>query len=355
MLLPAGMTATRGRLTAALVGAVCVLGGGGVLYRKVRGTVIEAPLTAAVEPATQAPEVPAADWCAPGFEPIAGGGCFAAAGAKSTAPLVVYLHGRYARDAATDEVDRQRRLGLRAGALGFAVLALRGRLGQCTAPELATWYCWPSNETNADAGAEFVGEWAVALAAAQARAGSPARFLLGFSNGGYFAGLIATRGLLDVDAVVVAHGGPVEPVHAPRPAPPLLLLSADDDVAQDDMIRFDEELSREHWAHDGYARAGSHGLTDGDIDAALTFFSRAHETLPLDPPLSLHRAVRHVRDLGDGAIPADESVPDGAVAPEGDNSAVDAGEGSPGAHARDGGEDNPSVSPPPPEPAPSED
>jgi len=243
---------------------------------------------------------------------------------------------------------------LRAGALGFAVLALRGRLDQCTAPELATWYCWPSNETNADAGAEFVGGWAASLAAAQERAGSPGRFLLGFSNGGYFAGLIATRGLLDVDAVVVAHGGPVEPVHALRAAPPLLLLSADDDVAQDEMIRFDEELSREHWAHDGYARGGGHGLTDGDIDAALTFFSRARETLPLDPPLPLHRAVRHVRDVGDGALPPDESIPDGAAAPEGDN-AVDAGEGNPGAHARDGGEDTPSVSPPAPlEPAPSE-
>jgi predicted esterase len=294
------MTATRGRLAAALLAAVCVLGGG-ILYRKVRGSVTEPPLTAALGETIAVPDVPAADWCAPGFEPIAGGGCFAAASAHPAAPLLVYLHGRYAKDVAA----------------GFAVLALRGRLGQCTAPELATWYCWPSNETNADAGPEFVDTWAVALAAAQERAGSPQRFLLGFSNGAYFAGLIASRGWLEADAFVVAHGGPVEPVHALRGTPPLLLLSADDDVAQDEMIRLDEELTRERWAHDGYARAGGHGLTDSDIDAALAFFARAREPLPLQPPLSLlalHRPVRHVRDAGDqGEIQTDESLPDGGA------------------------------------------
>ncbi len=313
------MTATRGRLAAALLAAVCVFGGG-ILYRKVRGSVTEPPLTAALGETIAVPDVPAADWCAPGFEPIAGGGCFAAASAHPATPLLVYLHGRYAKDVVGDEVDRQRRLGVRATAAGFAVLALRGRLGQCTAPELATWYCWPSNETNADAGPEFVDTWAVALAAAQERAGSPQRFLLGFSNGAYFAGLIASRGWLEADAFVVAHGGPVEPVHALRGTPPLLLLSADDDVAQDEMIRLDEELTRERWAHDGYARAGGHGLTDSDIDAALAFFARAHEPLPLQPPLSLlalHRPVRHVRDAGDqGEIQTDESMSDaGAGAP----------------------------------------
>ena len=299
------MTAGRRRLVAALMGAVCVLCAG-VLYRKARGTVTAPPLTAAVRPTTGAADVPIADWCAPGFEPIAGGGCFASAGARSAA-LIVYLHGRYARDSGTDETDRQRRLAVRATALGFAVLALRGRLGTCSAPELAAWYCWPSNATNASAGPEFVGSWTAALTAAEERAGTRQLELFGFSNGGYFAGLVASRGLLDVDALVVAHGGPVEPAHPLRGTPPLLLLSADDDVAQDEMIRLEEELSREHWAHDSYARGGGHGLTDQDIDAALTFFSRAHEPLPLQPPLPLHRAVRHARDAGT-EVPAGADV-----------------------------------------------
>jgi predicted esterase len=275
----------------------CALGVGAAVYLTTRRVVPHVPLTAAVSPSAEAEDAPG-EWCAPGFEPLRGHACFARDGTTSAAPLIVYLHGRYARDAASEEIDRQRRLALRATAQGYAVLALRGRLGTCTSPELASWYCWPSNENNADAGPSFVDGWRAALQAAEERAGSHQRFLLGFSNGGYFASLIASRGLLEVDALVVAHGGPVEPVHPLRGNPPVLLLSADDDIAQDEMIRLDEELTREHWAHDSYARVGGHGLTDGDIDAALTFFARAGESLPLEPPLPLHRAVRHVRDAG---------------------------------------------------------
>ena len=293
------------RQVAVIVGVAIALGAGGVLYRMTRRTVPESPLTAAVSPSAQPGDAPG-DWCAPGFEPLRGHACFARDSTNSAAPLIVYLHGRYARDAASDEIDRQRRLALRATALGYAVLALRGHLGTCTSPDLASWYCWPSNDNNASAGPAFVEEWTTALEAAQERAGSRQRFLLGFSNGGYFADLIASRGLLEVDALVVAHGGPVEPVRPSRGTPPLLLLSADDDIAQDEMIRLDEELTREHWAHDSYARAGGHGLTDGDIDAALLFFSRAGEALPLTPPLPLHRAVRHVRDAGSEAQAAQE-------------------------------------------------
>jgi predicted esterase len=280
----------------------------------------ETYLPAGAPEPTQQTEEASPDWCAAAYEPIAGGGCFAAPPAHNNggAPLIVYLHGRYARDAAASELDRQRRLAARAAARGFAVLALRGRLGTCTSAELADWFCWPSNEHNADAGPAFVAEWQESLSAAQERSRSRKRYLLGFSNGGYFAALIASRGLLDVDAVVVAHGGPVEPARPLHRALPLLLLSADDDIAQDEMIRFDDELTREHWAHDSYARDGGHGLTDEDIDAALTFFVRSRETLPLEPPLSLHRAVQHDRDASplDGALASEtQTTPEAATSP----------------------------------------
>ncbi len=313
------MTA-RGSIVSLLVLGACVVGAGTVLWRRTARPA-EAAGPPSVDEDAEAADEPPADWCAPGFEPIRGGACFAAAGATAEAPLVVYLHGRYARDAASEEIDRQKRLAARATALGFAVVAVRGRLGTCTAPELANWYCWPSNETNADAGLEFVAAWGQALATAQERAHSHRRFLLGFSNGGYFASLVASRGWLEADAIVIAHGGPVEPVHPRGATPPRLLLSADDDVAQDEMIRFDEELTHEGWAHDAYARAGGHALTDGDIDAALTFFSRAREPLPLQPPLPLHRAVRHVREAGaEDSSPTDDTQIDGG---EGEVARVD--------------------------------
>jgi predicted esterase len=304
----------RTLVAALVVGGTCGVAGVAVFLHS-RPREAEAAPGEAPPPETEAPSEPPADWCAPGFEPIQGGGCLAVPHADRAESLVVYLHGRYARDVSGDEVDRQRRLGARATARGFAVLALRGRLGACTALELATWYCWPSNETNADAGPDVVGTWAQALASAQQRTGAHRRYVLGFSNGGYFAGLIASRGLLDADAFVVAHGGPVEPVLPLRGTPPLLLLSADDDVAQDEMIRLDEELARAHWAHDSYARGGGHGLGDEDIEAALTFFTRAGEALPLQPPLSLHRAIRHDRDAGANAGIQTDPDPDDDAGP----------------------------------------
>jgi predicted esterase len=311
---------SAGFLTVALLLAACALAAG-LLHLWQRHT--DEASAQAGRSAADAADDPPVDWCAAGFEPIAGGGCLAVSPVpRRPAPLVVYLHGRYARAAPGDERDRASRLAARATSRGFAVLALRGRLGECTDPDLADWYCWPSNERNADRAAAVVDARARAVAEATQRSGARRTFLLGFSSGGYFAGLLASRGLLDVAAVAVAHGGPVEPVRARDRMPPLLLLSADDDVAQDDMIRYEHELARERWPHDSYARSGGHALTDEDIDAALTFFLRAGERLPLVPPLPLHRAVPHSRD----AEVRDERTPDalelGSAAPP-DESPVD--------------------------------
>jgi hypothetical protein len=92
------------------------------------------------------------------------------------------------------------------------------------------------------------------------------------------------------------------------------------------MIRFDEELTREGWAHDSYARAGSHGLSDVDIDAALSFFARVGEALPLNPPLLLHRAVRHVRDAGADRETQVDDTQGGGEAAAAEPGAADQGE-----------------------------
>lgn len=276
-----------------------------------------APLAPASEDADPAATLP---WCADGLEPIAGGGCFAGPGdARPGAPLILYLHGIYDRAGTSDEMDRQRRLALRASKKGFAVLAMRSHVGIChpDVPEFASKYCWPSNEQTADRAKELVLGWQAALDAADKRVGRGKRFVLGFSSGGYFAGLLASRGLFTADGFVIAHGGPVRPVHAEGAKPPLLLLSADDDEAQDTMLVLDQELTRENWAHDHYARDGGHGLTDSDIDLALAFFLRNGEKVPLQPPLSDHRPHPHPREAATGdddrapdELPSDDTVPD---------------------------------------------
>lgn len=259
-----------------------------------------------------------ADWCAAGLEPIAGGGCFALAPESKGKPpaLLVYLHGRYAPETAADETERQSRVARMGAARGYSVLTLRGKQGQCTDPTLATWWCWPSNERNAADGAAFVASWSTALAEAERRARVGRRVLLGFSNGGYFASLIASRALLPFDAVTVAHAGPVAPMTPVRAKPPMLLIDADDDPSSPEILHLDADLTRETWPHAMVVREGTHGLPEWDVEMALTFFDRVRtEAMPLTPPLASPRAP-HPHDAG-GVVPDPErdfvSMDSGAV------------------------------------------
>jgi dienelactone hydrolase len=215
-------------------------------------------------------------WCADGLVPIGGGGCFAAPpGEKHDVPLILYLHGIYDRHADYDEHDRQRRVAKLSTARGFAVLALRGLEGGCSLdPELASKYCWPSNERTAARGPETVSEWQAPLRAAARRGAGGPRYVLGFSNGGFFAGLLAVRAWFDADGFAIGNAGPVEPIHALGVKAPLLLMSASEDASQEGMARLDDELTREAWPHEKYSRAGTHELTDPEIEAALSFFVR---------------------------------------------------------------------------------
>ncbi len=247
---------------------------------------------------------PILKWCAEGLEAIPGGGCFAPAaqGTPRPAPILVYLHGRFEHAAPQGELERQRRVAQHATARGFSVLALRGREGQCLQPELASWVCWPASERTVDAGADIVAGWAAARREVAARTGNGTLYVLGFSSGAFFAVILATRGLVDATAFAIAGGGPIEPTRAEGMKPPILLLSADDDPSQPGMIQLDEELTREKWPHDTFARAGGHDLLDPDVDAALTFFKRVRtEPLPLRPPLSTHVARVHAAGGDDGA------------------------------------------------------
>jgi dienelactone hydrolase len=264
----------------------------------VRRTMARGPRAVAESEAPPPSREAPADWCTTGYEPIPGG-CLAVPTSSPHPALLIYLHGRYAKDQSAEETDRQRRVAERFTSKGYAVLALRGKLGGCGSAELSSWYCWPSNERTVGTAGDVVESWQGVLDETDDRVQPERRFVLGFSNGGYFATLLAARGLVQADAYVIAHAGPAEPVVAAKGTPPLLLLSADDDIAQDDMLRLDAELARAHWAHDSYARAGAHGLTDQDIDAALAFFARFKEPLPLDPPIAgLHRPSHHEHDTG---------------------------------------------------------
>jgi poly(3-hydroxybutyrate) depolymerase len=243
--------------------------------------------------ANEAEEHAVERWCASGLEPVEGGGCFAQpSDVRSPVPLVVYLHGRYGPDAIDEEMDRQTRVMRLATAKGYAVLAMHGVQGECSAPEMKDWWCWPSNERNANDAPAFVARIDETIARARERIGAGPNVLLGFSNGGYFAELIAKRALARFDAIAIAHGGPIDVTPARRETPPILLVTADDDLSDSDMMQLDDELTRAKWPHALVAREGGHALPDWDIDSALTFFDRARkEKLPLSPPLTT-RSIR---------------------------------------------------------------
>ncbi len=174
-----------------------------------------------------------------------------------------------------EELDRQTRVAKHATARGYAVLALYGRMGICdTRGDHLDWICWPSNEQVANRAAEIVASWKEPLARARARIGNGRTYVLGFSNGAYFAGLLAVRDLFEANAYVIAQGGPVEPVHALGHRAPILLLSTDEEAPQvhAEMDRFGAELAADGWSFVQEERSGWHELNDQDVDAALDFF-----------------------------------------------------------------------------------
>jgi len=236
----------------------------------------EEPVADGGEAPDDAPEPETIEWCAEGLEAIPGGGCFAAPAAQEghagAGPLIIYLHGIFDPAAASDELSRQSRVAALGVAKGFAVLALRGHAGECSAAEYASRICWPSNERNEDGGPSFVDEWKAPLAEAAKRGARGKRYVLGFSNGGYFASLLAERAWFDANAFVVARGGPVSPVKASGAKVPMLLTLSEDDPSHDEMVKLDEALTQEEWPHERFVSQGGHALPDADIEAAVAFF-----------------------------------------------------------------------------------
>jgi predicted esterase len=219
--------------------------------------------------------------CGEGLEPL-GEACLALPpGAPSDVPVVLYLHGMFPSDYPQQSLIAQRELATMATARGFALLVPRGRLGLCDwKPELLNWYCWPSTMRTAQLAPEIVQGWTPLWKALDDRLGGSAdrprkRFVLGYSNGGFFAALLAARGDLPFDAYAIAHGGAVEPCwfDPSRPAP-MLLLSAEGDQWQAPlMAELHERLDEASWPNEHRIRQGGHALTAGDIEDALGFFA----------------------------------------------------------------------------------
>lgn len=249
---------------------------GGRATRAAGGVVIALALVAcrSGKPTEPPPNLSSQEsWCPEGFEVGPQDTCFAIPDAhdKDT-PVLVYLHGMYAGHGSAEEWERVRA----ATARGFAVVIPRGKRGLCAwKAELQDHFCWPQEAEDPQAFAAVVADWDRVLWQVDAllEGGPHKRYVLGFSNGGFFASYLATHGTFAAQAYAIVNAGPLAPPAKSDKTVPILLVAAKDDAEEAPKMKaLHESLARAGWPHAFCARPGSHALATDDVDAALRFF-----------------------------------------------------------------------------------
>jgi len=216
-------------------------------------------------------------WCPDGFEPGPSDTCFAIPEhpTKDT-PVVVYLHGMYQGHGSPAEWETVRAATER----GFAVVVPRGKRGLCAwRAEVRDHYCWPQDPEDVDAMKRVVASWDRVLWQVDAllEGGTHKRYVLAFSNGGFFASFIATNGLFAGQGYAIVNGGGLGQPGGAKPAP-MLLVSAEGDPDQGPRMKsLHEGLTKSGWPHAYCPRPGGHAITVDDVDLALRFFKRDAE------------------------------------------------------------------------------
>ena len=214
-------------------------------------------------------------WCPDGFEVGPQDTCFAIPDAHdANTPVLVYLHGMYQGHGSPEEWSAVREATRR----GFAVVIPRGKRGYCAwKAELKDHFCWPTEVEDPQPFKTVVAEWDKVLWQVDAllEGGTHKRYVLGFSNGGFFAEYLAAERLFPAQGFAIVNGGGLVPPPKTAKPPPVLLVAAHDDPYQSGKMReLHEGLGKAGWPHAWCARPGSHALATEDVDAALRFFKR---------------------------------------------------------------------------------
>ena len=237
----------------------------------------------AVEPAS-VPAPPSGEpaqadpWCPPGVETLPGEICYVPAPAKaSRRTLVVFLHGL--TDVGSGWQHSMVR-GMAAGGQrwGYAVLAPKGRVG-IGPGRRADQIAWPTAEAMRAAHEDvIVSEWKAAQRQIEAREGQPFDevFVMGFSNGAYYASSLALRGRLEVDGYAMFAGGSAPPgsdraakgVKNRRPV--FVGIASRDDTAKKGR-ELAAALAKLGWPHESSSRPVGHVVADVQLERALAY------------------------------------------------------------------------------------
>jgi predicted esterase len=150
------------------------------------------------------------DWCAQGWIGLDDHTCFhVPEEVIAGMPLIIVLHGAISPDTLPSSLQAAAQEA--ADALGFIALFPRGRQGLCAwDPSVEGYYCWPTRRVHVDAEAPaLLEEMMSAEALLQQLLGINfgRRYVIGFSNGGYFASYIGLEGLIDVDGIGLVGAG----------------------------------------------------------------------------------------------------------------------------------------------------
>jgi poly(3-hydroxybutyrate) depolymerase len=218
----------------------------------------------------------AESWCPEGFEPGPNDTCFAlpAEPTKDT-PVLVYLHGLYVGHGSPAEWEAVRLAAQR----GFAVVVPRGKRGLCDwRAELKDHFCWPQDPEDTEAIRGLIKEWERVLWQVDAllEGGPHKRYVLGSSNGGFFAAFVATHGLFDGRAYAIVNGGVLAPPGKSKPAP-MILIGTSESEEGGKLRELHETLGKASWAHAFCPRPGAATITPDDVELALRFFKRDAE------------------------------------------------------------------------------
>ncbi len=223
----------------------------------------------------------AAPWCAEELETLEADVCYEpgtpAKDGKRT--LVVFLHGLVDEGSGWQH-NQQRGMARAAKKWGFAMIAPRGRPG-LGPKRRADQIGWPTAESARESvEGEVLAEWQAARKSLEARSEAPFDrvWVMGFSNGAYYASSLALRGKLDVDGYAVFAGGSAFPgaerlARATKSRRPVFVGVAAKDSTGKDGASLVKLLKRLGWPHKGSTRNVGHTVADAHLEAAIEFLA----------------------------------------------------------------------------------
>jgi predicted esterase len=216
------------------------------------------------------------DWCTEGWTGLDDHTCFfVPANVALPTSVLFFVHGMMPPDSVAKTAQKLVREA--AEEHGFIAVFPRGRQGLCAwADEVADYWCWPSSRAAVDEHAsEILAEWSAAevLLGAVLDMSFERRYVLGFSNGGYFASYIGLEGLLATDGIGVVGAGrsTIDESLMPDKAVPFYIAVGELELASTHAgaQNLSYVLDKHGWPNDLVIKPGQgHSVSAGDFDGA---------------------------------------------------------------------------------------